>query len=83
MSEQDPVFELHRGGKMAVVSTVALSSREDLAMAYTPGVARVCEAIAERPELLHEYTWTSHVVAVVTDGTAVDWATSGPAPLCP
>jgi malate dehydrogenase (oxaloacetate-decarboxylating) len=71
MFEQDPVFELHRGGKMAVTSTVALSSREDLAMAYTPGVARVCEAIAERPELLHEYTWTSHVVAVVTDGTAV------------
>jgi malate dehydrogenase (oxaloacetate-decarboxylating) len=71
MSEQDPVFELHRGGKLAVVSTVALASREDLAMAYTPGVARVCEAIAERPELLREYTWTSHVVAVVTDGTAV------------
>jgi len=67
----DPVFELHRGGKMAIVSTVALSSREDLAKAYTPGVARVCEAIARQPELAHEYTWTSHAVAVVTDGTAV------------
>jgi malate dehydrogenase (oxaloacetate-decarboxylating) len=69
--EPDPVFELHRGGKMAVQSTVALSSREDLALAYTPGVARVCEAIAADPELAREYTWTGHTVAVVTDGTAV------------
>ncbi|MBN1174630.1 MAG: NADP-dependent malic enzyme [Micromonosporaceae bacterium] len=40
-------------------------------MAYTPGVARVCEAIAERPELAREYTWVGHTVAVVTDGSAV------------
>ncbi|MBT8228304.1 MAG: NADP-dependent malic enzyme [Dactylosporangium sp.] len=40
-------------------------------MAYTPGVARVCEAIAERPELACEYTWVGHTVAVVTDGSAV------------
>jgi malate dehydrogenase (oxaloacetate-decarboxylating) len=71
MDDSDPVFELHRGGKMAVQSTVPLSSREDLSLAYTPGVARVCEAIAESPELAREYTWTSHVVAVVTDGSAV------------
>jgi malate dehydrogenase (oxaloacetate-decarboxylating) len=71
MVEHDPVFELHRGGKMAVQSTVPLSSREDLSMAYTPGVARVCEAIAADPALAREYTWTSHVVAVVTDGSAV------------
>src|SRR5215510_2484696 len=71
MLEEDPVFKLHRGGKMAVQSTVALSSREDLALAYTPGVAKVCEAIAERPELAREYTWTGHTVAVVTDGSAV------------
>ena len=56
---------------MAIASTVALSSREDLALAYTPGVARVCEAIAADPELAREYTWTSHTVAVVTDGSAV------------
>jgi len=56
---------------MAVQSTVPLSSREDLSLAYTPGVARVCEAIAESPALAREYTWTSHVVAVVTDGSAV------------
>ena len=69
--ESDPVFELHRGGKMAVQSTVGLSSREDLALAYTPGVARVCEAIAADPSLAREYTWTGHTVAVVTDGSAV------------
>jgi malate dehydrogenase (oxaloacetate-decarboxylating) len=67
----DPAFELHRGGKMAVQSTVPLSSREDLALAYTPGVARVCEAIAADPALAREYTWISHAVAVVTDGSAV------------
>ena len=71
MDEHDPVFELHRGGKMAVQATVPLSSREDLSMAYTPGVARVCEAIAADPSLAREYTWTGHAVAVVTDGSAV------------
>ena len=45
----EPVFELHRGGKMAVQATVPLSSREDLSLAYTPGVAKVCEAIAAEP----------------------------------
>jgi malate dehydrogenase (oxaloacetate-decarboxylating) len=67
----DPVFALHRGGKLAVASKVPLDSREDLSLAYTPGVARVCEAIAARPELVHEYTWVGRVVAVVTDGSAV------------
>jgi malate dehydrogenase (oxaloacetate-decarboxylating) len=67
----DPVFHLHRGGKLAVASTVPLTSREDLSLAYTPGVARVCQAIAADPALVDEYTWVSHVVAVVTDGSAV------------
>ncbi|MET8264257.1 NAD(P)-dependent malic enzyme [Micromonospora arida] len=67
----DPVFLLHRGGKMAVTSTVPLTSREDLSLAYTPGVARVCEAIAADPALVDDYTWVSHTVAVVTDGSAV------------
>ncbi|MEJ3743972.1 NADP-dependent malic enzyme [Actinomycetes bacterium KLBMP 9797] len=70
-SPMDPVFALHRGGKMAVASTVPLASREDLSLAYTPGVARVCEAIAAEPALAAEYTWTGHTVAVVTDGSAV------------
>jgi malate dehydrogenase (oxaloacetate-decarboxylating) len=67
----DPVFDLHRGGKLAVRSTVPLDSREDLSLAYTPGVARVCEAIAADESLVWEYTWVSHTVAVVTDGSAV------------
>ncbi|MFY1654902.1 NAD(P)-dependent malic enzyme [Solwaraspora sp. WMMB762] len=67
----DPVFDLHRGGKMAITPTVALADRDDLSLAYTPGVARVCEAIAADPTLVDDYTWVSHTVAVVTDGTAV------------
>ncbi|WKU08208.1 NADP-dependent malic enzyme [Micromonospora sp. HUAS LYJ1] len=67
----DPVFRLHLGGKLAVASTVPLTSREDLSLAYTPGVARVCEAIAADPALVDDYTWVSHTVAVVTDGSAV------------
>src|SRR4051794_37904632 len=69
--ESDPVFVLHRGGQREIAQTRALEGREDLSMAYTPGVARVCEAIAARPELAHDYTWVSNTVAVVTDGTAV------------
>ena len=71
MFDSDPVFELHRAGKLAVHATVPLSSREDLSLAYTPGVARVCEAIAESPDLVRDYTWVGHTVAVVTDGSAV------------
>jgi malate dehydrogenase (oxaloacetate-decarboxylating) len=67
----DPVFELHLGGKMEIASTVALDGPDDLSMAYTPGVARVCEAIAAQPELVDDYTWVSNTVAIVTDGTAV------------
>ena len=65
------VFALHRHGKMAITSTVPLRDRDDLSLAYTPGVARVCEAIAADPGLAAEFTWTSNLVAVVTDGTAV------------
>ncbi len=67
----DPVFDLHLGGKMEVISTVALEGPDDLSMAYTPGVARVCEAIAENKALAEDYTWIGNTVAVVTDGTAV------------
>ncbi|MEU0317161.1 NADP-dependent malic enzyme [Nocardioides sp. NPDC006273] len=67
----DPVFELHRGGKMAIAATASVSDRASLSMAYTPGVARVCTAIAEQPELARTYTWVPNTVAVVTDGTAV------------
>ena len=67
----DPVFDLHRGGKMTIASTVPLDSREDLSLAYTPGVARVCTEIAADPALAHDYTWVGNTVAVVTDGSAV------------
>nr|WP_169732263.1 NADP-dependent malic enzyme [Glycomyces tenuis] len=68
---QDPVFLAHRGGKLRTTATVPLDSREDLSIAYTPGVARVCEAIADDAALARDYTWRSNLVAVVTDGTAV------------
>src|SRR6266571_5958610 len=66
-----PVFALHRGGKMEIAPTVPLRDGADLSLAYTPGVAEVCTAIAEYPALAHDYTWKSNSVAVVTDGTAV------------
>ncbi|WP_238487271.1 NAD(P)-dependent malic enzyme [Actinoplanes flavus] len=56
---------------MTMSATVPLASRDDLSLAYTPGVARVCEAIAEDESLYSDYTWTSNTVAVVTDGSAV------------
>ncbi|MCW2846409.1 MAG: NADP-dependent malic enzyme [Marmoricola sp.] len=68
---QDPVFALHVGGKMEIASRVALAGPDELSMAYTPGVARVCEAIAADPALSDDFTWVPNTVAVVTDGTAV------------
>src|SRR5690348_8737845 len=68
---EGPVFDLHRGGKLAVASTVPLSTRDDLSLAYTPGVAEVCSAIAADESLADTFTWVGHTVAVDTDGTAV------------
>jgi malate dehydrogenase (oxaloacetate-decarboxylating) len=70
-NHEDPVFVLHRGGKMQIAGTVPLETREDLSLAYTPGVARVCEAIAADPTTAQDLTWVGNTVAVVTDGTAV------------
>ncbi|MFF5079952.1 NADP-dependent malic enzyme [Actinoplanes sp. NPDC000266] len=67
----DPVFDLHKRGKMEISATVPLTSRDHLSLAYTPGVARVCEAIADDESLYSDYTWTANTVAVVTDGSAV------------
>jgi malate dehydrogenase (oxaloacetate-decarboxylating) len=69
--ELDPALALHRGGKLEVRSTVPVRDPEELALAYTPGVARVCTAIQDDPALAYDYTWKSNTVAVVTDGTAV------------
>jgi malate dehydrogenase (oxaloacetate-decarboxylating) len=67
----DPIFAMHRAGKIGIHATVEVADRAALAMAYTPGVARVCTAIADQPELASEYTWAGNTVAVVSDGTAV------------
>jgi malate dehydrogenase (oxaloacetate-decarboxylating) len=69
--EHDPVFTLHERGKMGMHPTVPLADRDDLAAAYTPGVARVCEAIAKDPDRLYDYTWVGGCVAVITDGSSV------------
>jgi malate dehydrogenase (oxaloacetate-decarboxylating) len=69
--DDSPVFALHRGGKMEIASKVPIRDRDDLSLAYTPGVAEVCLAIAAEPDLVNDYTWKSRVVAIVTDGTAV------------
>ncbi|HVU60900.1 MAG TPA: NADP-dependent malic enzyme [Mycobacteriales bacterium] len=69
--DDTPLYALHKGGKIETVSTVPLRNRDDLSLAYTPGVAEVCLAIEAEPELVNDYTWKNSVVAVVTDGTAV------------
>src|SRR3954469_2617239 len=67
----DPAFAVHEGGKLSVVSNREIGSIADLALTYTPGVARVSSAIAAEPELGRRFTWAPRVVAVVSDGTAV------------
>src|SRR5688500_453796 len=67
----DRTFLMHLGGKIEVVSKMPLKTRADLSMAYTPGVARVCEAIAQDPEKAFTLTIKKNTVAIVTDGTAV------------
>jgi malate dehydrogenase (oxaloacetate-decarboxylating) len=67
----DRTFLLHLGGKLEVVPKTPLKTRDDLSMAYTPGVARVCEAIAADPDTAWNLTIKRNTVAVVSDGTAV------------
>lgn len=67
----DRTFLMHLGGKIETVSKMPLKTRSDLSMAYTPGVARVCEAIHKDPEKVFNLTIKKNTVAVVTDGTAV------------
>ena len=67
----DRTFLLHLGGKIEVTSRVPLKTRDDLSMAYTPGVARVCRAIADDPDKVWNLTIKRNTVAVVSDGTAV------------
>ncbi len=67
----DRVFLLHLGGKIAIQNKVPLTTRDTLSMAYTPGVARVCEAIAADPRKAWQLTIKGNSVAVISDGTAV------------
>jgi len=67
----DRVFLLHLGGKISIQNKVPLTTRDALSMAYTPGVARVCEAIAAEPRKAWQLTIKGNSVAVVSDGTAV------------
>lgn len=67
----DRTFNLHRGGKISIVSKIPLKSVADLAMAYTPGVGRICTAIAQDPEQVYKLTIKQNTVAIVTDGSAV------------
>jgi malate dehydrogenase (oxaloacetate-decarboxylating) len=67
----DQTFQLHEGGKIETTLRVPLRTRDDLSRAYTPGVARVCQAIAKDKDLARQYTVKKNTVAVVTDGTAV------------
>ncbi len=66
-----PIFVAHEGGKLESVPSKPLRDRKDLSMLYTPGVADVCRAIAQDPQLSFTYTTRRNTVAVVTDGTAV------------
>ncbi|HIK23643.1 MAG: NAD-dependent malic enzyme [Cyanobacteria bacterium J003] len=67
----DRTFRLHEGGKITVKSKHPLQGYDDLAMAYTPGVGRVSQAIADDPDLVHKLTIKSHTIAIVSDGSAV------------
>ncbi|HLS45325.1 MAG TPA: NAD-dependent malic enzyme [Ornithinicoccus sp.] len=67
----DRTFLMHLGGKLSIESKQPIRNRDDLSMVYTPGVARVCQAIVDNPEDARRLTIKRNTVAVVTDGTAV------------
>ncbi|NMF56859.1 NAD-dependent malic enzyme [Pseudanabaena yagii] len=67
----DRTFQVHQGGKIHLEAKVAVKGQDDLAMVYTPGVGRVCMAIAEDKRKVYDYTIKCNTIAVVTDGTAV------------
>jgi len=71
MSLKEDALKLHVGGKFAVANKCELETKEDLSLAYTPGVAEPCKEIHANPELAYTYTSKSNTVAVISDGTAV------------
>jgi len=71
VSSADRTFQLHNGGKIEMATRIPLKTREDLSVAYMPGVADVCRAIADDPSRALELTMKRNMVAVITNGTAV------------
>ncbi len=73
MTTNEKALKLHEEwrGKLETVSKTPVKTREDLALAYTPGVAEPCKVIAQDKEAAYTYTWKSNTVAVVSDGSAV------------
>jgi len=71
VGKSDRVFNRHKGGKIKTQSSIEINSLEVLRDVYTPGVARVCQAIKAAPEKIKEYTNIQNTVAIVTDGTAI------------
>ena len=67
----DRTFLVHLGGKISIRNRIPVKTRDDLSMAYTPGVARICMEIYQDPEDAYKLTTKGNTVAVVTDGTAV------------
>lgn len=67
----DRTFQLHEGGKIEVTSRIAVTNQDELSMAYTPGVGRVCKEIAANPDRVYDLTIKKNTVAIVTDGSAV------------
>lgn len=73
MDQKEKALSCHKewNGKLETIAKSKVNSREDLAIAYTPGVAEPCKVIAEDPSTVYTYTWKSNTVAVVSDGSAV------------
>src|ERR687885_191103 len=71
IDHHDRAIERHVGGKIAVEPRIELNTLQDLRDVYTPGVARVCQAIAADPAQAIRYTWIGHTVAICTNGTRV------------
>ena len=75
-SGSDRTFLMHKGGKIEIVGKVPIKTRDDLSMAYTPGVGRVSMAIHDNPEDVRKLTIKGNSVAVVTDGSEVEQSTT-------
>ena len=84
MTTNEKALELHKklNGKLETVSKVPVKSREDLALAYTPGVAEPCKVIAQDKEAAYTYTMKANTIAVVSDGSAVLGLGNIPTPPC-